>query len=61
MEQDISSAMDKFYTLVCDTPSTDAVQALARQAAAVPPSVAIEALSRLYVVAATQLKHIRHP
>ena len=56
MEQDIATAMDRFYTLVRNVPSTDAAEALTRQAAAMPPAVAIEALARLYVVAATRLQ-----
>lgn len=56
MEQEIAKAMDAFYTLANVKPSTDAAEALARQAAALPAAVAIPARARLYVVAATRLK-----
>lgn len=55
MEQEIAKAMDAFYTLANAKPSTDAAEALARQAE-LPAAVAIPPLARLYVVAATRLK-----
>lgn len=59
MEKEIATAMDEFYQFVIATPSTDAAEALARLAAAKPTSVSIQALARLYVLAASRARFIK--
>lgn len=54
MNRDVFQAVDDFFALVNMTPSTEAGDKLVRLAATYPVDVAIEALARLYVVAATR-------